>query len=69
MIDANREIGLKAEKEEGQCVLSVDGKTSTLLLEKDDFIRIGKSDLSTVFIRFNDKSYFHVLNEKLRERT
>ena len=69
VIDANREIGLKAEKEEGQCVLSVDGKTSTLLLEKDDFIRIGKSDLSTVFIRFNDKSYFHVLNEKLRERT
>ena len=69
VIYANREIGLKAEKEEGQCVLSVDGKTSTLLLEKDDFIRIGKSDLSTVFIRFNDKSYFHVLNEKLRERT
>ena len=69
VIDANREIMLKAEREEGQCILSVDGKTFTLLLEKDDDIRISKSDLSTVFIRFNDKSFFHVLNEKLRERT
>ncbi len=69
VIDANREVILKAEKEEGQCILSVDGKTSTLILEKDDDVRISKSDLSTVFIRFNDKSFFHVLNEKLRERT
>lgn len=69
VIDAKREIELKAEREEGQCMLSVDGKTSTLQLKEGDYIRIGKSDLSTVFIRFNDKSFFHVLNEKLRDRT
>lgn len=69
VINAKREIMLTAEREDGRCILSVDGKTSTLLLSKDDYITIGKSDLSTVFIRLNDKSFFHILNEKLRVRT
>lgn len=69
VIGANREIMLKASKEEGSCVLYADGKTSILELTPDDRIRISKSDLTTDFVRMNDKSYFHVLNEKLRERS
>ena len=69
VIGANREIMLKASREEGSCMLYIDGKTFTLELSEDDRIRISKSDLSTRFIRMNDKSYFHILNEKLRERS
>ncbi|MBQ1252294.1 MAG: NAD(+)/NADH kinase [Firmicutes bacterium] len=69
VIDAKREIMLKASREEGTCVLYVDGKTSVLELVPEDRIRISKSDLTTCFIRMNDKSFFHVLNEKLRERS
>lgn len=69
VIDAKREIMLKAARDEGNCVLYIDGKTSVLELVPEDRIRISKSDLRTCFIRMNDKSFFHVLNEKLRERS
>lgn len=69
VIGANREIMLKASKEEGSCILYMDGKTSVLELTAEDRIRISRSDLTTCFIRMNDKSYFHILNEKLRERS
>ena len=69
VIDAKREIMLKASREEGHCVLYIDGKTSVLELVPEDRIRISKSDHRTCFIRMNDKSFFHVLNEKLRERS
>lgn len=68
VVDAEREILLRADREEGSCVLSIDGKTANLELEKGDEVRISKSDLKTVFIRMNDQSFFHVLSEKLRER-
>lgn len=69
VINADREITLEADRNEGKCILSIDGKTSTLILTKNDRIHIGRSDLKTMFIRFNEKSYFHVLNKKLRDRT
>lgn len=69
VIDANREIMLKAFKEEGICILYMDGKTSVLELTTEDRVRISRSDLTTCFIRMNDKSFFHILNEKLRERS
>ena len=69
VIDANREITLRADREEGRCVLCIDGKTATLLIHPEDRICIGKSEMTTGFIRLNDRSFFHVLNEKLRERS
>lgn len=69
VIDANREITLKADREEGRCVLCIDGKTATLLISPKDRICIEKSEMTTGFIRLNDRSFFQVLNEKLRERS
>ena len=68
VIDANREVMLEADITEIGGSLCIDGKTSVLPLIQGDQIYIEKSKLQTDFIRLNDKSYFHVLNEKLRER-
>lgn len=69
VIDAARKISLVAAMNENRVILCIDGKTSRMQLAEGDKVLIEKSQLRTDFIRFNDQSYFYVLNEKLRERT
>ncbi|MGI5873100.1 MAG: NAD(+)/NADH kinase [Bacillota bacterium] len=69
VIGADRDVMLRADKKDGRCVLSIDGKTSTLTISEKDSVRISKSSLKTTFLRLNDRSFFHVLNEKLRDRS
>lgn len=68
VIGAGRRVMLEADISEIGGSLCLDGKTSVLKLAEGDRVYITKSELVTDFIRLNDKSYFHVLNEKLRER-
>ena len=68
VMSAGDEITVTAERPDGECILSIDGKTGSMSLNKDDSVRICKSNLTTTFIRMNDKSFFNVLDEKLRER-
>ena len=69
VIDAERKISLVAAMNENNVILCIDGKTSRMKLVEGDKVLIEKSELRTDFMRFNDQSYFYVLNEKLRERT
>lgn len=68
VIDAGRTVMMEADISEIGGSLCIDGRTSVLKLIEGDRIYIQRSELVTDFIRLNDKSYFHVLNEKLRER-
>jgi NAD+ kinase len=68
VIDAGRTVMMEADITEIGGSLCIDGKTSVLPLIQGDCIYIQRSELVTDFIRLNDESYFHVLNEKLRER-
>lgn len=68
VIDANHEVMLETNASEIGGSLCIDGKTFVLPLTERDRVYINQSELKTDFIRFNDKSYFQVLNEKLRER-
>ena len=65
---ADRVITVKTAVPEGGCYLSIDGKTATVPLEDGDKIFFEKSAMKTVFIRLNGKTFFDVLNEKLRDR-
>lgn len=68
VISADRTVMMEADISEIGGSLCIDGKTSVLKLLEGDRVTITRSELVTDFIRLNDKSYFHVLNEKLRER-
>ena len=69
VIDADREVLLRADKEKGRCMLSMDGKTSSMAVTANHAVRVSRSSLKTTFLRLNDRSFFHVLNEKLRDRS
>lgn len=68
VIGADRAVTMEADVSEIGGSLCIDGKTSVLKLTDGDRVCITRSELVTDFIRLNDRSYFHVLNEKLRER-
>ncbi len=69
VIDADREVLLRADKEKGRCMLSMDGMTSSMPVTANHAVRVSRSSLKTTFLRLNDRSFFHVLNEKLRDRS
>lgn len=69
VIDANHEVMLETNATEIGGSLCIDGKTSVLPLTDKDRVYINPSELKTNFIRFDDESYFQVLNEKLRDRS
>lgn len=65
---ADRVITVKTRFSEGGCYLSLDGKTTTIPLAEGDEILFKKSSMKTIFLRLNGKTFFDVLNEKLRDR-
>ena len=65
---ADRVITVKTKVSEGGCYLSIDGKTANVPLAEGDEIFFETSSMKPVFIRLNGKTFFDVLNEKLRGR-
>lgn len=68
VVGADRVIGLVAAAEHGGCYLHIDGKTATMTLLPGDTIEFSRSPMVTQLVRLNGKTFFDVLNEKLRDR-
>ncbi len=68
VIGPDRMVEIAIYDPDSACILAIDGKTETLPLLPGDTIRVCRSPMQTQFIRLNDKTFFDVLNEKLRGR-
>ncbi|MDO4541295.1 MAG: NAD(+)/NADH kinase [Bacillota bacterium] len=68
VVGAERKISIQVADIDGGCYLSIDGKTDTVPLCPGDTVNYRCSSMHTLFIRLNGKTFFDVLNEKLRDR-
>ncbi|MEG2405578.1 MAG: NAD(+)/NADH kinase [Clostridiales bacterium] len=68
VLGSKRKITVQIAAIEGECYLNIDGKTDTFGLEVGDTVNCMVSPMKTLFIRLNGKTFFDVLNEKLRDR-
>lgn len=68
VVGDHRKISLQIADIDGDSFLSIDGKTDTYPLEIGDRIDFSVSPMETKLIRLNGKTFFDVLNEKLRAR-
>ncbi len=68
VVGAERKISIQIADIEGGCFLSLDGKTDTVPLSLGDTVNYRESAMKTFFVRLNGKTFFDVLNEKLRDR-
>lgn len=68
VVGAERKISIQIDDIEGECYLSLDGKTDTMSVLVGDTVNFVESPMKTLLIRLNGKTFFDVLNEKLRDR-
>lgn len=68
VVGAERKISVQIGDMDGGSYLSVDGKTDTVPLLQGDTVNYTKSPMHTLLVRLNGKTFFDVLNEKLRDR-
>lgn len=68
IIGPDRTVTVKIYGPDAESVLAIDGKTETLQLLPGDTIDICRSTMKTQFIRLNDRTFFDVINQKLRGR-
>ncbi|MEZ4357206.1 MAG: NAD(+)/NADH kinase [Eubacteriales bacterium] len=61
--EVNDKIKVNFRASDGETVIAVDGRES-YILGNDDYVEIGKSELTAEFIRFNKGYFYSVLREK-----